>query len=256
MCLALLLHRRSPMTRDHGRVWVAAALVLAGCGGEAAGTSEADDVSSSSTDGTGRTSSSTADATASGPSASTSSGPDDVGMTLPDEVGAGVETGYAAPASCCSRRSQTVSRSCPPGTNASNEGSFEAAGDTVALSNTLNTQAASLEVQALVAPADGEVTLTLTETDQLPPSGVLDLSPVFSVESAGDLPPMDLQIPMTSNQWMFPFEGSGVYFSTDNERFTLIGDSRMNAGFMQATLQGAGYFFVGSVASEDECGNL
>lgn len=231
---------------------------MAGCGGEAAEAPEPepDDVSTSSPKGTGGTNSSTADATASGPSASTSPGQDDVGIALPDEVGDGVETGYAVPASCCSRREETVSMSCPPGTNARSEGSFEAAGDSVALSDTLNTQSSIVEVQALVAPANGEVTLTLTETDERPPSGVLDLSPVFRVESDETLPPMALQIPITSNQWLFPSKGSGVYFSSDNEHFTLLEDSSMNAGFMQATLQGAGYFFVGSIASEDECGSL
>ena len=149
-----------------------------------------------------------------------------------------------------------MSRSCPPGTNTSSEGDFVSAGDAVALSGTLNTESASLQVQALVTPANGEVMVTLTETDDPPPDGVLDLSPVFRVEPDEDIPPMALQIPLTTNQWSFPFKGAGVYFSTDKERFTLIGDSSMNAGFMQATLPGAGFVFAGSVASESDCGSL
>jgi len=224
-----------------------AALVVAGCGGDAAAVSEGDGPSSSSSGGNGGASSSTS--TASGAAGSSNT------MELPDEVGSGVETGYEQPTSCCTRRTRTVNRSCPPGTNASAEGSFVSAGDSVELSGTLNTQLA-VAVQALVTPDNGEVTLTLSETNDPPPAGVLDLSPVFVVESDVRLPPMALQIPLTSNQWSFPLKGAGVYFSTDNTHFTLLEDSSMNAGFMLATLQGAGFFFAGSVASESECGNL
>jgi len=111
-------------------------------------------------------------------------------------------------------------------------------------------------VQALAKPTDGAVNVTLKETGRAPPPGVLDISPVFSVESDASLPPMALSIPVTSNQWLFADQSTGVYFSRDEESFRLLTDSYANAGFMQTTLPEGGFFFVGSIAREGDCSSF
>lgn len=187
-----------------------------------------------------------------GGNASTGDGAGGVLTELPTEVGTMVDTGYTKPEACCTRR-DAANAACPPGAQSSVEGILAAAGDAIALSGTPNTAAVSFEVTALMAPSSGPVTVELTETDALPPSGILDLSPIFSVGSTQTVPSMAARIPWQSNQSTFRSQSVGTYFSEDGQAYRLVEDTS-NAGFVTATMPGGGFIFVGSIARQGDCG--
>lgn len=102
-----------------------------------------------------------------------------------------------------------------------------------------------------------DVEVRITETTDPPPADLIDYSPIYRVEPddvAAEFP-MALTVPAGGNDGVIP-QTLAVYFAADADSpFEPLGDSYINAGFMQASTTRFGLFLAAAprTAAQAEC---
>jgi hypothetical protein len=145
----------------------------------------------------------------------------------------------------CTRRQPTFR--CQNGTEDSVEVEIDAKGGRVELQGTPSTLGTAFR---LIIPANAVEKSTLirvTELNLAAPADYVDYSPVYLVEPASLVfeRPVEVDVPAT-NSLNTVERTISVYVSEQPEGpFERLPDSYSNAGFLQATLPGAGYVFAG-----------
>lgn len=154
---------------------------------------------------------------------------------------------------CCSRVSGAAfARACPRGAGVKTFLSEVPLGEWVELSESSPAQiGVPFTVMALASAKDLEVILEETTID--PPSGIVDLSPVYWLwmdERAPLSLPFAVKLPASLDG---RYNGAQVYYSADGSVFEPLDDSYRNAGFLEATMPGAGFVVAGAPPDQVEC---
>src|SRR5690606_18546969 len=95
----------------------------------------------------------------------------------------------------------------------------------------------------------------IAETTVDPPAGVSDLSPVYWLwtQDVGALAlPFAVKIPFSRDG---QFSSALVYYSEHGAVFRALQDYYTNAGFLEATMPGAGFVIAGAPAEGALCGD-
>ena len=242
--------------------WLAlVALSAAGCGG----VSQRDDdppAKAADTAGSGGLTAEPGDTAGTGgsvPGGGTAPGGGTSPMNVAGSGGGGSGgAGYDGPSlACrCSRRSDADDPQCPRGEGAQTEGVIGPDGGSIELKAEQGT--ASGVAFLLRFPIEAyatDTTVVLTETEEPPPADFVDFSPLYRVEA--DAEPdgeVALQLPWGNKAGSVGQELS-IYYSPDLDAdWERVPDSYVNAGFMQGSFIGLGYYFAGyPVAEESKC---
>jgi hypothetical protein len=239
--------------RAHARIglapWLALfALVATGCGG----VSQRDDPQPEAAGSAG-----TGGLTAPNGSAGTG-GSAESGGTGSMTVGGSGDGGYDGPLPVCrcSRRSDAPEAECPRGQGLQVAGVIGPDGGSIELGAEQGT-AAGVPF-ALQFPMDAyatETTVVLTEMEEPPPEDFVDFSPLYLV--AADAEPdgtVALQLPWGNRAGTVGGELSIYFRAHERADWERVPDSYVNAGFMQGSLVGLGFYFAGyPISAESQC---
>jgi hypothetical protein len=97
--------------------------------------------------------------------------------------------------------------------------------------------------------------ITVTETTIPPPVGFIDYSPVYRIDPPGltFAGRVGIVVPSGNTDGSVG-QGLSIEFSLDgSSAFSRIGDSYVNAGFLQGTLPSTGFVFAGYPAPPQTC---
>ncbi len=148
---------------------------------------------------------------------------------------------------CCSRVSGSpISQFCPVGTGSTTFGTLKETSDKLQAAPSAATVGVPFEL-SLARLLDDASEFAVEETTIDPPSGIVDLSPVFWVWTAFVTDtPLNVRVP-TSNKGFSAAAGAlHLFFSPDGREFTQLADDYANAGFLQGTLPGPGFVVAGA----------